>query len=50
MDRNKKSIENSVNEIFDKAAIREKAGRGSFETGWKATLEIKDKENVESQF
>ena len=34
-----KSIEKSAIEIFDKAARREKAGRGHFEAGWQATLE-----------
>ena len=41
MDKNrKKSIEQSVKEIFNKAEVREKAGRDPFNAGWQATLEI----------
>ena len=41
MDKNrKKSIEQSVNEIYHKADVREKAGRDPLNTGWQATLEI----------
>ena len=36
----KKTIEQSVNKIYHKADVREKAGRDPFNTGWQATLEI----------
>jgi len=39
MDKNLKSIEQSAKKIFDKAEVREKAGRDPFEAGWQATLE-----------
>lgn len=35
-----KSIEQSVNEIYHKEDLREKAGREPFNAGWQATLEI----------
>jgi len=38
-DEHLKSIEKAAIEIFDKAELREKAGRGHFEAGWQATLE-----------
>jgi len=41
MDKNpKKSIEQSVNEIYHKAEVREKAGRDPLNARWQATLEI----------
>ena len=41
MEKNrKKSIEESLNEIFHKAEVREKDGSDSFNTRWQATLEI----------
>jgi hypothetical protein len=39
-DEHRKSIENSVEMIFNKAEAREKAGSEFFEAGWQATLEI----------
>ena len=37
---NQKSIEESVNAIFEMAAAREKAGSNAFEANWQASLEL----------